>query len=245
MSYKVIQSRSNPYFKNQRGMKPGFDEPLILVEGVKLIGEALSAGLSAKTQWFCDEPYQGLDCLSYKIGADMYGAISPTRSGNPPLIVFERPLIQNASEIKFGRYLLLDQVQEPGNAGALVRAAAAFGFDGAIWKRPCVYPFHHACIRASAGAVFHLPQFLLEDGALPTGLAFIGASTNATHDLTTFQWPQNMVLVMGNEGHGLSEETERHISSQVRIPINPAIESLNVSGAAHIFMYHISQNTSK
>lgn len=242
MKSKQITSRGNSHYKNLRGLKPGFDGEWILVEGVKLIKEAIKAGFKPQELWSTDDSpdVDCDDCLKYQVSPSMYKAASPTRSGNPPLGVFNQPDLKLASreQIRKGRYLLLDRVQEPGNAGALIRAAAAFGFEGVLWVRPCVYPFHHGAIRASAGSIFHVPQYLVEEKDLE-GLNLIGAAANGDADLTSYSWPEDLILAMGNEGHGLSNHLTGCLKSTVRIPISPDVESLNVAGAAHILMYHL------
>ncbi len=241
MKSKLIQSRSNHHYKSLKGLKPGFDENLILVEGLKLATEALKAGLEPLQYWSDGDIPLDVSCLKFKISPSMYKAVSPTRSGNPPLGVFQRPKLGCAKpeQLRKGRYLLLDRVQEPGNAGALIRGAAAFGFDGVLWVRPCVFPYHHGCIRASAGNVFHIPQYLVEEDALDEHVNLIGAAADGSSDLTSYPWPENLILAMGNEGQGLSPRLVDRLKSTVKIPIAPGVESLNVAGAAHILMYHL------
>jgi tRNA G18 (ribose-2'-O)-methylase SpoU len=132
----------------------------------------------------------------------------------------------------------LDQIQDPGNAGALVRAAVAFDIDGIIWHTPCVYPYHHACIRASAGAVFHIRNLVFQDENL-SDLNLIGAESRGEYGIQDFSWPRDLVLVMGNEGHGLSALVRKHLKTTVSIPIPGKAESLNVAGAAHILLYRL------
>ena len=241
MSLKQITSRSNPELKALRKLKAGFGNEHIVVEGEKLIREALEAGLTPQSIWTDEDLPFPFSCRQYLLSAPLYRSISPTKTGNAPLAVFGAPELResNRDEHLQGRWLLLDQIQDPGNAGALVRAAAAFGMSGILWNAPCVYPFHHACIRASAGTVFHLPQ--LRYGPLPDDTVLIGAEADGDHDMASFTWPDNMVLIMGNEGHGLSADMRRRLTYTVRIAIDPKVESLNVAGAAHILMYHLSR----
>ncbi len=199
MKTRYIKSRSNPRFKALRKeLKAGSEGAFIAVEGVKLILEALKAGLKPESIWsHRDHPFPPTD-REYRIPEDLYRSISPTKSGNAPLALFPSRLPAVApSQLCRGRFLLLDQVQEPGNAGALVRAAAAFGLDAVLWHQPCVFPFHHACIRASAGSVFHLPNLYVEATALEGDVNLIGAATDGERDLASFCWPNNLVLVLG------------------------------------------------
>ena len=246
MTEKTIESRSNPRYKALRLLtKTGFDSSMILVEGPKLIDEALKAGLQPDCFWsYAPAPMAKHETV-YLIPEKMYRAASPTKSGQPPLALFATPTLApiTAQRLRRGRYLLLDQVQEPGNAGALVRAAVGFGLDGVLWRKPCVFPFHHACIRASAGTLFHIKQYLVDDAALDAAdVCWIGAESEGGSSLASFSWPRDLVLAMGNEGHGLSPAVKKRLRETVSIPISAHAESLNVAGAAHILMYEMSRN---
>nr|WP_243436226.1 RNA methyltransferase [Acanthopleuribacter pedis] len=175
----------------------------------------------------------------------MYGPLSPTRSGKPPLAVFDKNDLLQQKPPTTGRLLLLDAVQEPGNTGALIRAAAAFDFDGVVYALPGCSPFHHACIRASAGTVFHIKHYALSEDSLAAWLTEnplpIFGADGAGRDLHDLTWPRDLVLAMGNEGHGLREHLRARLTDLVAIPIQPRVESLNVAGAAHILMYAMTR----
>lgn len=242
---KVIQSRANPAYKAVRGLKVGFDGEQILLEGEKLIREVLALGYQPTAIWTDQDP--GLPCEGqlYRIPTKLYEAISPTKAGQRPLAVLSSPkLLETTSEkLQQGRYLLLDRIQEPGNAGALVRAAAAFGLDGVIWRRPCVYPFHHACIRASAGTVFRLEHLEVhENQNLPGDLYFIGSGLPGARSLKDFHWPESFILVMGHEGQGVDPSLLPALKASVNIPMSKGVESLNVAGAAHILLHAASES---
>lgn len=241
MTLQPITSRSNPRLKAvRRLLKAGFDSPAIVVEGPKLIREALSAGWELESLWCTDEPEFSVDCPIFQLPNYVYSSISPTKSGRSPLAVFKAKAIpaMEAGKGLDGPGLLLDQLQDPGNAGTLVRAALAFGFKRAFWHKPSVFPFHHACIRASAGAVFHLEHYLVETAWLEANAIPLVIGDLAGTPLDQFVWPEDPVLALGNEGHGFSEAVRRNTSHRVRIPIHKNSESLNVAGAGHILMYH-------
>lgn len=219
-------------------MRVGFGTEQILVEGWKLINEALRAGKRPVELWIVDEADATLDCQIFKVTPSLYQGISPTKNGKPPLAIFHTPELSDCNDAALNQpTLLLDQIQDPGNAGALVRAATAFGFRNMVWHKPSIFPFHHACIRSSAGTVFHTNHYFLDSEALEhlTG-QFIGAELHGT-SLKDFRWPKAPILVMGNEGHGLSKVLSDKLQQKVTIPISDRAESLNVAGAAHILMY--------
>jgi TrmH family RNA methyltransferase len=237
-SVQAISASSNPRLKRVRKLKVGFGCEQILVEGWKLIHEALRAGLQPLELWVTDASDAKLDCQSYVIPNQLYGSLSPTKQGKPPLGVFAAPDLPQLPQQPITRpSLLLDRVQDPGNAGALVRAAAAFEFEQVIWHKPSIYPYHHGSIRSSAGTLFHMQHWILDSQQMSElSGQLIGADLAGT-PLPSFKWPTAPVLVMGNEGHGLSPEIERQLQATITIPISARAESLNVAGAAHVLMY--------
>ena len=222
-------------------MKQGPACGIVTVEGPKLIGEALRAGWQPSEIWSVSQPAFEAGCPTYLLSKGMYQTLSPARSGQEPLAFFERPDFEAADTLSRGRFLLLDGIQDPGNAGGLVRAAAAFDFDGVLWREPSVSPFHYACIRASAGCVFHMCHYLADVDMLRGPLPLIGSDAEAPNTLEEYCWPRDLILAMGNEGRGLSDDVCARLTAAVRIPIAPLAESLNVAGAAHILMYQLSR----
>lgn len=247
MTNKLLQitAASNPKLKGLRKLRVGFGKPWVLVEGWKLIQEALRADWLPEQLWVTQTTDATLDCPCYLVSPSLYTGISPTKKGQAPLAVFQAPqLALYSAQEQVVPSLLLDQLQDPGNAGALVRAAAAFGFKRIIWHKPSIYPFHHACIRASAGTVFHLQHRLLESEAIDS---LVGDTIGADLDgkaLPTFEWPETPILIMGNEGHGLSQAIARTLKAKVTIPMDESAESLNVAGAAHVLMYDFASKQS-
>jgi len=141
--------------------------------------------------------------------------------------------------------VVLDGLQDPGNAGAILRAAEAFGATGAAFLAGCVNPFNPKAIRASAGSVFRLP--------VATGLAGAGfRAACRTHGLTVYaarpggggaasaaDFRGPCAIVVGAEGRGLAEGQWRDARS-VSIPTR-AVDSLNAAVAASILLYEASR----
>jgi TrmH family RNA methyltransferase len=132
--------------------------------------------------------------------------------------------------------LVLNAVQDPGNVGAMIRSAAAFGFRVAMTPGT-VDPFNPKVIRASAGAIFHCGLTLLEDGFdVDPALSLVAADPHEGMDYRSWAWPATSALVVGNEGAGISAAIRDMGPSLVRIPMDPGAESLNVAVAAGILM---------
>ncbi len=235
---QTILSRQNQKVKALRAWlhRPAL-APYVFVEGAKLGAEALNAGLQCSAIWTCDsETRIAEDIPTYLVGKDMFQQLSTLKSPQPPLFLFQRPTLEMHGFDRIEQGLLIDHIQDPGNAGALVRAAAAFGIRDLLWLSGCD-PFHPALIRASAGHVLQVRNWRISTANLKDIPALVYASADARCTLGEFKWPDRFVLALGNEGHGPSNAVIEAAQQGIRIPIANQVESLNVMGAAHILLY--------
>jgi TrmH family RNA methyltransferase len=143
------------------------------------------------------------------------------------------------------RLLLLDGVQDPGNAGTLVRAAAAFALDGVVALDGTVDLFNPKVVRASAGCVFRIP--LVHESWVRFGawLGRIGARVIAAdaggEDVAAWRPSGSWALVVGSEGAGVRAEISRAASASVRVPMPGGVESLNAAVAGSILLYMMTR----
>jgi RNA methyltransferase, TrmH family len=146
-----------------------------------------------------------------------------------------------------GFVLALDQVQDPGNVGTLIRTAAAAGV-AQVWLSPgCAFAWSVKTLRAAQGAHFHTQ--VLEDVDLPNALTAFNGATWATLprdvgnvktiSLFDAKFAANNALVLSNEGHGLSANILPSIRGGLRIPMAAGVESLNVATAGAVVLYWI------
>lgn len=141
--------------------------------------------------------------------------------------------------------LVLDGVQDPGNAGAMVRAAEAFGATGAAFLKGSVSPYNPKCLRASAGSMFRLPVVAaLEEGLLAAALeqkrvALFAAVPRGGKLAGETDLTGNCAIVIGAEGRGVSSRLQRKAVG-VRIPTS-GVESLNAALAAGVLLYEASR----
>lgn len=137
------------------------------------------------------------------------------------------------------RLLILDAVQDPGNMGALMRSACAFGFKTIILGEGCVDIYNDKVIRSSQGAIFKLNyQYQKLDEFLPLLNDYEVYGTDVVNGimLDNVDNTNNIAIVLGNEGNGISKEVKNVIKRNIYIPIENT-ESLNVSVAGGIIMY--------
>ena len=135
--------------------------------------------------------------------------------------------------------VILDRIQDPGNAGTILRTAAAFGFGQVVCLKGTVALWSPKVLRAGMGAHFslHLVEGLEAHALTELGMPLLLSSPHAAQALhqATLPWP--CAWVMGHEGQGVSEEVATHCAQQLRIAQPGGQESLNVASAAAICLY--------
>ena len=155
---------------------------------------------------------------------------------SPEGVVAEVELPDYQDVSKLSSIVILDNIQDPGNLGTILRTALALGYKGAYLTSGCVDPFNDKVISASKGAVFHMPINMgpIED------LHFEGTIWSAHlqgEPLTKAKFEGPFAIAFGNEGSGISEYLENQ-SKVVAIAMPGGVESLNVASAASIILHH-------
>lgn len=147
-----------------------------------------------------------------------------------------------------GHVLLLDAIQDPGNLGTMIRTADAAGFSAVFLGRGTVDLYNDKVIRATQGSMFHLPiiqellEHVIEDLKDKSYTIVATDLSSKTIDYTSVKNITKGALILGNEGAGISETFLEKADLSVKIPIHGQAESLNVSVAAGILMYHLRQS---
>jgi TrmH family RNA methyltransferase len=140
------------------------------------------------------------------------------------------------------KFIYLSEVQDPGNAGTILRSADAFGMDAVITSPGSVDMYSPKVVRSTAGSLWHIPVFesvTIQD-LLALGIKAFSLGASGTKALSSFESSGDTVAVFGNEARGLSTAQEVAQIEVVSIPMPGNAESLNLSAAASIVMYHLS-----
>lgn len=216
-------------------------EKKFLVEGEHLIQEAITADLvecilveTGKSHTFTSYPV-------YEVTKDILKKLSSSTSGTWVMAVCRMPNIQSQLG---NRLIVLDDVQDPGNVGTIIRTALSFGYDAVLLSHRCADVYNEKVIRSTQGALFHIPIIrgniieLIQQIKRQQIPVYVTSLHNAT-PLKNIARIQNVALVFGNEGNGVSEEVlqlaDRHVFIEMK-----TFESLNVAVAAGICMYQFS-----
>ena len=142
------------------------------------------------------------------------------------------------------KILLLEDVQDPGNVGTLVRTAVAFAFSGVILTEKCADPLSPKCVQSTAGTVLSLwirrtSHYLeLVEELKYNGYSLVAADLNGEEDPSVLQYQNKLLLALGNEASGLSRSILKASNYRLRIPtIREKVESLNVAACGAICIY--------
>ncbi|MBL7999688.1 MAG: RNA methyltransferase [Candidatus Kapabacteria bacterium] len=186
---------------------------------------------------------QGIDC--YNAPPSVIEHISDTSSPQGIIAVAAKPttvLPHNPPQVS----LLLDGINDPGNAGTMLRTAHWFGIRAIIAGEGTVDWFHPKTVRATMGSLFHcdvyhapLTEYL---DSLPESILTLGASVHASVELTSIAPPESFALVIGSESHGMASEVEQRLRLPFVIGGVGDAESLNAAVAAGISMYHLTRS---
>ena len=245
-----ITSRKNPYIMRLRAL--GSDAAAraasgeTALDGMKLLGEALASGAEV-TGVLCAkgaEVPEGLESRTYCAPPELVSYASPVK--NSPGPVFSVRLPEIAAPASPGSALVLENIQDPGNVGTMIRTANALGIDAVILCGDCAGRSSPRCVRASMGAAFR--QYVLEcsvpelGGIIEAmGLTLYGAAlTDSARDVRDLRLERAAVAV-GNEGHGLSPKLMSLCAGALIIPMRPGSESLNAAAAAAVLMWEMAR----
>jgi TrmH family RNA methyltransferase len=144
-------------------------------------------------------------------------------------------------------FLLLDDVQDPANVGAIVRCAEAFGVAAAILTPGCAWPFSPRALRASAGSALRVPIAARVPAAeavawaRSSGAELAGAEAHGGSPPESAARIRPLVLVMGSEGHGISPDLEAALDRRLTLPLGGRAESLNAAVAAGLLLFILSR----
>ena len=225
------------------------DDGLLPVEGPKLIREAQDSGLKIAALFVrSDVSPENFSSKSptYILDQPAFRKIQTTESsqGLIALIQLNHSSLANVLlKSTQGPIVVLARLQDPGNAGTIIRVAESFGAGGCIGLTGTAGLYNSKVVRASAGSVFRLPcvwDVALEDLVAQLReerISLIGTSPHVSETIDGWNWRSKTAILIGNEGRGLGEEDLHHCDKVLKIPLCAPVESLNSAIAASVILF--------
>lgn len=242
----VIVSKSNPLVKELVSLKEKKGRQkskTFLVEGVKMVRECVAGGMQI-VRLVVREDYAGetYSLPAVTLGADAFAAVCDEKT--PQGIAAEVRLPENALEPPAGACIVLDEVSDPSNTGAIVRTAVAAGYPE-IYCIGGADPYSPKSVRASMSGVFFakIMRGTREEVLNALRGVPLAAADMSGENAFTATLPEKFALCIGNEGGGLSEAVAARAQKTVRIPMGKHTESLNAAVSAGILMYLLKKKT--
>jgi len=232
---------------------------LAVVEGVRLVEEALAAGLEFKGALVSPDLArttrgQALteELASHAVTVEAIGAraFSDLAGTDTPqgILAVVQPRTWAVADVTGSPILVVDGVQDPGNVGTLIRTAHALGAAASLLLRGSADPMNPKALRAAMGATFRHPVVQLDDGpfiawAKERGLMLWAAAADGVPISRALDAPhgshERIAVIVGNEGAGIRPQLNAIAAQRVAIPLTRGAESLNVAVAAGILLYEV------
>lgn len=239
---EVITSLDNKRIKNLAKLlnKKYRDETgMFLVEGEHLVIEAKRAG-SLIEVIKCEDYEMDFDVTTTIVTYDVIKKLSNTL--NPQKVIGVCKKLDNKDV--GNKVLILEDIQDPGNLGTIIRSSVAFGVDTIVVSTNTVDMYNDKVLRSSEGMIFHIDIVKMDvneciDKLHAEGYEIYGTKVDGGTDLREITVGDKYAVVMGNEGAGVSEITLDKCDKYIYIPMNSDCESLNVGVATSIILYEL------
>lgn len=256
-----IESKDNNFFKEAKKLKERKfrqRENKFILEGFRLIEEAIKAKMEIESIILLEESKESFyksNLLSeniieekiFVLNKNLFMQISSTENPQGILAIVKNKEFELDLNKEF--FLICDKVQDPGNLGTIIRTAHAAGVDGIILTKGTVDIYNDKTIRSTMGSMFYLPIFYDDsDFSLIKKLKenkfnIVTTSLKESRNFFDENLKGKIVLAVGNEGNGISDELFDLADKKVKIPMPGNAESLNVAVAASIILFEkVRQN---
>ena len=244
----IITSKANSVVKNAKKLhQKKYRKSAYLIEGWHLFEEAVQAGVTIEKIFALESYREQLVAFPQTVwvSEDILLDLADSQTPQGIVAVVQKEEVEQ-TDFSQGKFLFLEDVQDPGNVGTIIRTADAAGFTGVIVSDKSADIYSLKTLRSMQGSHFHLPIYRMSSQALlkETKEAAIPvlATTLSKDSVDYRELPpiENFVLVMGNEGQGISPLMAESADQLVHISMKGQAESLNVAVAAGILIFHLS-----
>lgn len=258
-----ISSRQNAVVKEYRDAARGVDRDTILLDGVRILDEALTAGIRVRHVLIAADALEHPEVahilerlrrtpVVVSVGtAAVMDAVSPVQSSSAVVSLAVRPQPASVYHPEASLVVIACDLQNPGNLGAIVRVAEAAGASGVIAAGQCADPFGWKAIRGSMGSVLRVPVCThgsVHDAVTDAhahDLSVVATVPRAGIPHASAHFDRPTALLIGGEGVGLAVDVVAAADQLVTIPMHHPVESLNAAVAAAILLYEAVRQRSK
>ena len=222
---------------------------LYLIEGENLLEEAVREGAAVETvlirKGYTGLP-PGMEEKTFVLEEGLFRKLALTDTSQGVLALVRKPEVSRAALMEkgaAGNFVVLDRLQDPGNIGTILRTADAAGYELAIVLKGTADVFSPKAARAATGSLFRMPVVFMDsvdelmEFTRATGKKLVATCFDTDRYYYDENLKENIALIIGNEGNGISRELIEGSDLKIKIPMHGNIESLNASVAAGILMY--------
>lgn len=256
----MITSSSNNKIKQiiqlKKKARARMEAGLFLVEGIKMVEEALLFGINevfvseSREEELLSHHGKVLQAVTYEVVSDkLFQEMSDTVTPQGILATVKMPEYSIASILSKpeGHLILLENVRDPGNLGTIIRSAEGAGATGVILSKESADIFNPKVIRSTMGSVFRVPFCYVEDlketisHMKKREIGIYAAHLKGEKAYESFDYTKPCAFLIGNEANGLTDEISALADTYVRIPMAGQVESLNAAIAASILMFEVAR----
>ena len=244
----IITSKANSVVKNAKKLhQKKYRKSAYLIEGWHLFEEAVQAGVTIEKVFALESYRDQLAAFPQTVwvSEEILRDLADTQTPQGIVAVIQKEEV-GLPDFSQGKFLFLEDVQDPGNVGTMIRTADAAGFTGVIVSDKSADIYSLKTLRSMQGSHFHLPIYRMPvatfiEEAKKSNLPILATTlSKESKDYRELSPLEDFVLVMGNEGQGISSIMAESADQLVHIGMKGRAESLNVAIAAGILMFYFS-----
>lgn len=254
----MITSTSNPQVKHllqlQKKSKARNEEGVFVVEGLRMFVEVPKERVDkvyvSETFYYKKKHELSWEEFPLEILSDsVFKHVSDTQTPQGVLCIVKRKQYDLGTllDIENPHFMVLDNLQDPGNLGTIVRTAEGAGVDAVFMSRDCVDIYNPKTIRSTMGSIYRMPTIYIEDTVKllelfkEKGIKSYAAHLDGKNSYDKEDYRTGTAILIGNEGNGLRDEVSNKADIWVRIPMEGQVESLNAAIAASVFMFEVAR----
>ncbi len=263
IAIEEIISKDNQFIKLALALhdkKTRYEKNLFLVEGFQLLDEAIKKNIKIKYIFVNETSLKTIQERDpsveniFLVPDNLLAKISTTENAAPVVFIAEMLIKSKINYQAQARFLFCEDINDPGNLGSIIRTAWASGVAAIYLSPNCVDIYNPKVLRSSVGTVFYGPicyqsledtinELKSESQKESMSLEVLGTTpyTDINYQDLKFPAHKKLLILVGNESRGLSEEAKNHCTQLIKIPLENSVESINVLAATAVLLFGIKR----